>query len=71
MSAARSSSVSTTGDRVDFALAAGLGMGIQPCAFCATRRRDNLEFPPIQMGTVSCAGRGKAETSRALKCLPS
>jgi hypothetical protein len=66
----RSSSVSTTGERVVRATSAGFGMGIQPCAFSATRRRVNLELPPIQMGTVSCAGRGKARTSRASKWRP-
>jgi crotonobetainyl-CoA:carnitine CoA-transferase CaiB-like acyl-CoA transferase len=48
----------------------GPSIGIQPLARCATRRLVSLELPPIQIGIGCCGGRGRAITSRALKCCP-
>jgi hypothetical protein len=48
----------------------GPSIGIQPFARCATRRLVSLELPPIQIGIGCCGGRGRAITSRALKCCP-
>ena len=45
-------------------------IGIQPWARSAARRRLSAELPPIQTGIGSWAGRGRAITSRALKCRP-